>query len=233
MKFALLPRLFYYLFRCRNPKFFFLLYLFYVNIKSSKPVFLQVGANDGFRYDPIYHLLKISGVQAFLLEPIHSYYMSLCSLHSSRSNRIKCINLAIDSVDGEIDLYRIREDAVSESWMHGIASKNPFHFKKTMPSACADTVLVSERVRAVTFESLFFQYSIETIDVLVIDVEGFDFDVLRLFPFHTVSPGIVMLECDMSLSDPSYADVDVIDYMRTCGYSQYSMVGADLIFWRA
>ena len=171
MKLFLIPRLFYYILLKRRPKFFLLFYLFFVKVSSREPVFLQVGANDGFRFDPIYHLLRLPRVRGVLLEPIETYYRDLCSLHSSRTSRIQCINLAIASEEGWIDLYRVKDDCISEDWMHGIASQSPLHFLKTMPSAESSEILVAERVRAITFEKLFDQFSIDSVDVLVIDVE--------------------------------------------------------------
>src|SRR5262249_15509258 len=54
--------------------------------------------------------------------------------------------------------------------------------------------IVSDSVPCRTFDSLFREYQINRVDVLQVDAEGFDYEILKLFPFTRFRPALIRYE---------------------------------------
>ena len=57
-----------------------------------------------------------------------------------------------------------------------------------------ESLVESEQVRCVTFDTLFKEEAISRVDLLQIDAEGFDAEILRLFDIPFRRPAIVHFE---------------------------------------
>ncbi len=151
--------------------------------------FLQIGANDGKSFDPIYDVvikLKLSGIA---IEPVKEYYKEL--VKNYKNTNVVTVNKAIYEKNGEITIYRVKNDNDLPKWSQGIASLNPEHHKK---SNIDESYIIEEIVDAITFEDLFDSYNIKRIDLLQMDTEGYDYTLLKLFPFDKFQPSIIHFE---------------------------------------
>ena len=57
-----------------------------------------------------------------------------------------------------------------------------------------ESMIETEQVRCLTFETLFKEIGIENVDLLQVDAEGFDSEILRLFNIPARKPAIVRFE---------------------------------------
>ncbi len=157
--------------------------------------FVQVGANDGVMNDPIYHVVtKGRNIRGILLEPIEEYFQKLKENYSSKKDSLIFVNRALYSEDDqEITLYKIDSDAKGiEDWMKGIASINPEHYKRT--GKVKDEWVKGEKVKTITWKTLFKQYGVDNIDLLLLDTEGYDYTLLKMFPFDELKPKVIQFE---------------------------------------
>ena len=187
---------------------------------------LQVGANDGKSFDPLFEILQRKNCKAYLLEPIHYLFSELCSLHAS-SPRVTCINTAISETNGRCEISYV-DPKVAHSWQRGIGSLyTNFHTFSETPSE----FMVREMVPSSTFENLFLNYGISGIDVLVTDCEGFDPELINLFPFHQESPKLIQIELDRNYLTPQLC-ASTIETLIMAGYHNFSTDGDDLVAWK-
>ncbi|MEX0996580.1 MAG: FkbM family methyltransferase [Flavobacteriaceae bacterium] len=156
--------------------------------------FLQLGGNDGKRYDPIYKFVvkyhnNINGV---ILEPVKDYYIDLERNYKNFSNIIT-VNKAIHNSLKETTIFKLdkSKEHLAPEFAKGIASFDPNHHKKTN----VDSKLIKpEIVKCEKLSSIIKDYKIENIDVLVIDTEGYDYHIIMDIDFNLIQPKIIHFE---------------------------------------
>ena len=156
--------------------------------------YVQVGAFDGIHSDPIYPLIERHGLRGILVEPQKEPFARL-KTNYARFQDFHFVNAAIADHDGEATMFRVRAEQKGPDWLHMIASFDRNVVKghsNLLPKL--DSMIVSEQVRCLTFGTLFRELSIDKVDMLQIDAEGFDAEVLRLFDIESRRPAIVHFE---------------------------------------
>lgn len=151
--------------------------------------FLQIGANNGKRFDPIFNAVKRLNLRGLAIEPVEEYYNEL--VVNYKNSKVIPVNRAIYEENKKISIFRIKQDIDLPEWSKGIASLNPKHHQKSNTDG---KNIVEEVVEAITFEKLFEDYNVKNIDLLQIDTEGYDYNLLKLFPFEKFQPSIIHFE---------------------------------------
>lgn len=155
--------------------------------------FIQVGAWDGTGYDFLYDFVKERNSAGIVIEPLPDYFEKLKENYSYNPSVI-AVNKAVFHEKKEIELFRVdpaKTDGLPD-WAGGIASVDPAHHKKAqIPSS----VIITERVQADTLMSIIKEYyPYRVADLFQVDVEGYDFDVLKQLDFTFIKPGIIKFE---------------------------------------
>lgn len=141
-------------------------------LKSLSPdpnfFFVQVGANDGLRNDPIHPYVKQYGWQGILIEPQTKAY------HMLQQNYQGCQglvfeNIAIGTQDGQLELFTI-DATESEEWHDLIATARP----EVGLLKDQNRKVVSQKVQALTLETLWQRHGVNNIDLMLMDLEGFE-----------------------------------------------------------
>ncbi len=158
--------------------------------------FIQIGANDGVMNDPIYkfNMDNKSKVSGFVLEPLPDVYQKLVKNYESCSD-IKPFNLAIHETESEMILHRVKPAYASKipEFAGGIASFDKSHWQKT--DLIPDSDYMEEvSVKCTSFTNFISENSINEIDLLLIDTEGYDYDILMSIDFSMIKPKIVRFE---------------------------------------
>ncbi len=170
--------------------------------------YLQVGAFDGVSGDPIYPLIERHALQGILIEPQKDAFERLKTNYSGFRN-FQFVNAAISDHDGYSNLFRIRPGARGPEWLHQIASfdRNVLMWHAHM-APNLESMIETEQVRCLTFETLFKEIGIKGVDLLQVDAEGFDAEILRLFNLPVRKPAIVRFE---------HKHLSIADHERSIG----------------
>lgn len=153
--------------------------------------FLQIGANDGYSFDPIHHLIKEHRLKGLCIEPIKDYFNELKTTYKNYPN-VSLLNAAITENNGNIEMYKVKSSSKNlPVWTKGIASIDKEHHKKTN---IENEHIEIEIVESITFKSLINRFKITHIDLLVIDTEGYDFNIIQMIDFQKLKPKIIFLE---------------------------------------
>jgi FkbM family methyltransferase len=138
---------------------------------------LEIGAMDGVRFDPLHRHLVDRHWDAVLVEPLPDMFDLLQKNYQSYRT-IRCINAAIAEASGPLSLYRVKPAAVSKyghgEWVIGISSA-----VKGPTLTYLDDIVTEEVVRGVSFADFVNELSIQKIDVLQIDTEGYEWRILK------------------------------------------------------
>jgi FkbM family methyltransferase len=140
---------------------------------------IQIGANDGVRFDSLNKEIKKHMPKVILVEPIKSNFEQL-KINYDKQDNIFFENSAI-SVDNEIDyLYKAKESALNKYDEHiiGITSFNKNHLIK---HGVKKRDIVTEKISPISITHLLKKYKISHFDLLFIDAEGYDGKILNDF----------------------------------------------------
>lgn len=164
--------------------------------QKSPLTFVQVGAYDGAENDLLNFYIKRGMLRGVMVEPQPQAFSALRTNYAGIDG-LQFENAAIAASDGIARLYRVREefaDLCPRS--RQMAAFHPDVILRHYAGRVADPTQVLEvtEVPTVTFPTLLSRHGIETVDLLQIDTEGFDYQVLRLFDFTRIRPSIVNFE---------------------------------------
>ena len=178
----------------KTPKFYFSL--------QEKKYIIQVGGNDGIQSDPLRIYFKSEkNYDAVIFEPIQYYYNKLNRLYQNRDD-ILVKQKYVSNNQGKKEIYFIKPevcdsieiDNQNNDWLHGLGSfdkknvenainQNNFrgeNFKKNIENLKNNIVSVSIN----SFELKNLNFPKNSINLIVIDVQGFELEVLLSLSFN-------------------------------------------------
>lgn len=125
--------------------------------------FIQIGANDGFKADPIYLYVRDFGWKGIVIEPVRYLFEKLKENYKNIPG-IVCENIAIGEKKGFKDFYMLKN---SESknlplWYDEIGSfikENVTRYKDKIKEF--DKYFISEKVKCLRISSLLNKYNIK------------------------------------------------------------------------
>ncbi len=167
---------------------------------------IQIGANDGVIHDPIHKFILRDNWMGVLLEPQPYVFRAYLSKVYQRNNRIHTLCAAIGDRDGTQLLYKLsfcnmrwatglasfKKENVERAFSNGIVHSKCSKYNIDIPpdSQC----IASEEVLIISPQTLLSKYNITAIDLLQIDVEGYDAEVIRLFDIQKTQPRVIIFE---------------------------------------
>jgi FkbM family methyltransferase len=153
-------------------------------MKKEDVFFIQIGANDGVSQDPIYkYSSKWRGI---LIEPLEVPFSALKKNYSMRAEGKVFENSAIGKYNGSVEIFCPEQGEWNKSFATKISS-----LKDTSLLGLYETHAVS--VNQLTFSTLLEKYEVEKIDLLVLDVEGYELEILMDYDFR-VKPTVIFME---------------------------------------
>jgi FkbM family methyltransferase len=158
--------------------------------------FIQIGANDGLRGDPIRKYVTSCHWSGVLVEPDPALFRALQQNYAAESTRLRFLNAAIDTAEGERALFQI-DPATPDlvEWARGVVSFDRSHVARIAAHLkLPDAAIHSSRVRTATWEELKKIFGPRHCDVLVVDVEGYDAALLRLADLPRLKPTVIQFE---------------------------------------
>jgi FkbM family methyltransferase len=168
--------------------------IFYTFSLTHQPFFIQIGANDGINGDPIYPFILKWNWSGIKVEPVRYIFKKLEENFKNFSNII-LENSAIAHTKNPQKFYYLKQDNNAPEWYSQLGSFSlPTILKHAQWIPDLEERLMTSDVTCLTFEKLCDKHSIDSIDVVHIDTEGYDFEILKLINFERFRPAIVLYE---------------------------------------
>lgn len=202
--------------------------------KNKSPIkFLQIGANDGFIHDPLQKFIKRDNWTGVMLEPQPDVYREFLSRLHVHRNGIETINAALDKKDGKTILYTI--NASQERWATGLASfdKNVLlqnlKLEKTKRKAKKEGLQIPSdqeqwikavEINTISPKSLWSRFNGNTLDLLAIDTEGFDFEIIKILDIQKLNPQVIIYE-EANFDDDT--KIECKNFLKALGYETKSI----------
>lgn len=183
--------------------------------------FIQVGANDGTRWDPLHDQIIARRWSGIMVEPLPHVFARLRENYAGFPS-VTLENAAIAAHDGTQQIYYVPEERSEglPDWYDGLGT-----LRKDVLLSHSDRIpdiadrIVSLDVPCMTFATLCEKHRVARVDLIQIDVEGYDFEILRLIDFDHLRPRLVMFEhyhMDTATHDAALA------HMKGYGYDALS-----------
>lgn len=153
---------------------------------------VQIGANDGISADPIYdYIISNDNVNAYLVEPQNDAFIELEKNYKNVSNRVKCYKYAITDNNEEIKLYK--NNAVNGTDGHSslIIRDKDIHNGILVADFNEEIYELVSGISLPSFANLIGNINI---DVLIIDTEGYDLEIIRMFFNNNYYPKLIFFE---------------------------------------
>lgn len=190
------------------------------NIFNTKKIsgLIQIGANDGLRFDNINKYIKKFKPNSILIEPIKEYFNELKKNYKNYEN-VFFENIAI-SVDNKLNyLFKVKSEDLYRYNDHikGISS---FDINHLIIHGVKTNHITKEKIKSNSITNIFKKYKFD-INLLLIDTEGYDaeiiIDLLKNSDFrpiiimeyiHVKLPSVKILKDLFNLKKYKYTRID-------------------------
>lgn len=210
---------------------------FYNQISKAIPevYVIQIGANDGINHDPIHKYIKRDQWRGLLIEPQTAVFRNRLFPLYLKNPGIQMENVAIGDSISLKDMYRI--SFCEDRWANGLTTFDRDTLQKKVDDGDIERIARKKgvkvpsqyaayierfKVECKTFEFLRAKYEIQEVDVVQIDVEGYDFELIKLYDLSDNKPKVVVFE-SKHLSEKAYAEA--LDYFEINGYKLIRIKG--------
>jgi FkbM family methyltransferase len=140
-------------------------------LKCKNPNIIMVGAHDGVlgeQYGFMAFLEEIEYFNLYLLEPIKKWFDLLNEVYGKFDKKVKYLNYAISDVDGQIEM--IDMGCMSKIGAGGL------------------------KVNSKKWDTFISDNNISNIDLLLLDCEGYEFEIISNIDYEINSPKIIRYE---------------------------------------
>ena len=158
--------------------------------------FLQIGALElKGHFEPVAMARKFPDYRGILVDAQPVAMARLNGKYGS-DERINIVHAAITKSGEKVPFFHVdHRDGLFPDWVLGTASLNKqsiLKFSREFPGL--EDRVVESLVDGATIASLLDQQGFKSLDLLMIDAEGYDDELLRVFSFERVRPAVVFLE---------------------------------------
>jgi FkbM family methyltransferase len=161
--------------------------------------FIEIGSNDGDKHDHLRPLILSRNWRGVMVEPVPYIFARLRSNYEHLEG-VALENVAIGDRDGELPFFHLREPSAAEldqlpEWYDGTGS-----FDRATILRHADEIpdlesrLIETRVPTLTFDTLCRRRGISRVDLLLIDTEGYDWELLKGIDLARHRPRLIIYE---------------------------------------
>ena len=153
---------------------------------------VQIGANDGVRFDELNEFINEYKIQSLLVEPIKSNFEKL-KIKYYDVDFVKLENSAILINEQVSYLYKVDNNHLIHYDNHipGITSFDKNHLVK---HGVKKKHIIKEKVNSINIKELLNKYNIKNLDLLYIDAEGYDGKIVIDFLMNTNLKPIIIFE---------------------------------------
>jgi len=159
--------------------------------------FIQIGANDGINNDPFREFILQDGAKGIIVEPQLIEFKKLKSNYRNKKTKIHFENCAISYTHKQVEIFVIDANFLQTSHdaeaLSGIASFDKDHLLKHIGSN-NEKYVRSINVPCKTIEELQAEYTFKVFDCVFMDVEGYEYNILKNMSFEIIQPKLIVFE---------------------------------------
>ena len=153
---------------------------------------IQIGANDGSRFDELNKFIKEYKIKSILVEPINEYFENLKKNYQNFEN-VHFENSAITVGNKEKEIFVVNNKNLKDYGEH-IKGINSFDKNHLIKHGVKSNHIIKKKINCISISKLLEKYNISNLDLLFIDAEGYDADILIDFLNSSKQEPILIFE---------------------------------------
>jgi FkbM family methyltransferase len=138
--------------------------------------FIEIGANDGVEDDHLRPFIVENEWSGIMVEPVPHLFERLRRNYAGLE-RVVLENVAIADRDGRVPFYHPPEGDFDK--IGSFSRETTLRLARALQFPDLDDRIVTTEVPCLSFESLCRRHHVERLDLLVVDTEGYDFEILK------------------------------------------------------
>ena len=140
---------------------------------------VQIGANDGLRFDELRSFIIEFNTNALLVEPIPEYFLNLKNNYKDQKN-VVLENSAISVNEEQKIMFKVDSKfyELYQDHVYGLSSFKKSHLIK---HGVRNKHIISEKIKTTSIKDLLNKYNFSDLDLLYVDAEGYDGDIIKEF----------------------------------------------------
>lgn len=159
--------------------------------------FIEIGANDGVEHALLRPFIRSRSWSGILVEPAPEPFERLQRNYADQLDRLRLENVAITDHDGHAPFYQlnwVEGDEVRQLDVFGSLSADAVQRSGGVFVPDQHRRIVRSEVPCLSFETLCRRHGVEAIDLLMIDTEGYDYEVLKQVDLDRYRPRLLVYE---------------------------------------
>lgn len=158
--------------------------------------FIQIGANDGRRADPLAPFIDDYAWTGLMFEPLSANFTSLQN-YRGNNPRLRLHRAGVDVHAGRRPVYDLTPAATASlpDWTRGLGS---FSRERVAQAArelgLPESAIQAEEVDTIAWEDVWREFGPQRCDLLALDTEGHDLTLLRAAGLATHRPRLILFE---------------------------------------
>ena len=137
---------------------------------------IQIGANDGNRFDELNKFIKEYRIKSILVEPINEYFEDLKRNYRNFEN-VYFENSAITAGAKKKEIFAVNNNNLKDYDEH-IKGINSFDKNHLIKHGVKSNHIIKKEINCISILNLLEKYNISNLDILFVDAEGYDGDIL-------------------------------------------------------
>ena len=157
--------------------------------------FIQIGANDGRRADPLRAFIDDYAWTGLMIEPLEANFTEL-QRHRGTTPRLRLRRAAVDVTAGHRLVYDLKPGATGlPDWARGLGSFSRERVEQAAHElGLPDTAIFAEEVETITWAHVWHEFGPHRCNLLVLDTEGYDMTLLRAADLALHRPRVILFE---------------------------------------
>lgn len=164
----------------------------YLNFR--KGYFIEAGANDGLSQSNTAFFERYLGWRGLLIEPIPSL-AAKCRVNRPKAKIEQCALVAGDYRERTVDIRYCNLMSLVPG-ARGSAEADEAHIETGLQFLAPGEETYTVSVPARTLQEVIQQHRVSHVDLLSLDVEGYEAEVLRGIDFTTIAPRYILVEAN-------------------------------------
>lgn len=187
--------------------------------------FVQIGANDGIHANPLRSSILKHNLNGILVEPVCDIFNDLVRNYEGQTN-LNFENVAITDYCGQVSLFRLGPDCPPCSeFTKGMCTTNREKVERIARKWKFQAHIQEIKVPCITFQMLVSKYNIKNLSLLVLDTEGYDFEIIKMVFQTSLRPTIMYFEI-LNMNPYDYLK---LQHMLVSNGYKFVSLGADML----
>jgi FkbM family methyltransferase len=192
-----------------------------------RAVFIEIGANDGVQEDHLRPFVISFPWTGVMVEPVPWVFEHLRNNYREQQG-VAFENAAIANADGRAPFYYVPPAEDRPIWSDAMGSLSRVVVEETIAAAREfaarglgvhlpdlKSSIVRTEVPSLTFESLCRKHGIRELDLLLIDAQGYDYEIIKGIDFERHRPRLLIYESILFSGDERE---ETTAYLEGLGY---------------